>query len=74
MPCEDQFTSLQGQGQERCHHLSKLALAFNGVLLHWILRLHPPPLYYLLPIGLSRGVGKELGDRCNFRWHTCHIR
>ena len=42
-PHEDQSASLQGRGQERCHHLSELALGYNGVLLSWVPRLHPLP-------------------------------
>ena len=65
---ENQSPSLQGWRQEGCHHLSKLALGLNGVLPHWVPRPHPPPLCYLLPTGLSWGVGKKFRDRCHFRW------
>ena len=34
---------LQGWRQERCHHLSKLALGYNVVLSGWVPRPHPPP-------------------------------
>ena len=71
-PYEDSFASLQGWGQERHHHWIKLALGFNGVSLHLVPRLHPPPLCYLLPTGISRGVGKKLWDRHPFGWHTHH--
>ena len=48
-PYENQSASLQGWGEKGCHHLSKLALGFDGVSLCWVLRLHPSPLHYLLP-------------------------
>ena len=51
--------------------LSKLALGFNSVFPCWVQKLHPPVLCYLLPTGLSRGVGKKLRDRHHFSWHTC---
>ena len=63
-PHENQSAHLQGWRQEGCHHLSKLALGYNGVSSSWVLRLHPPPLHHLLPTGLPRGVGEELRH-----WH-----
>ena len=33
---------------------------------------HPSLLCYLLPTGLSWGVGKKFGDRCHLRWSTHH--
>ena len=58
----------EDEKMKRCHHLSKFTLGYNGVSLSWVPRLHPPPLCYLLPTGLSRGGGKKLKDRCHFRW------
>ena len=69
---EDQLANLQRHGHERCHHLPKLELGFNGVSLCWVLRLHPSPLCYLFPIRLPGGAGEKFGDRHYPRWCTHH--
>ena len=53
---------------ERCCYLPKLVLGLNGVLLCWVLRLHPSPLCYPFSTGLPRGVGEEFGDRYHSSW------
>ena len=65
-PHENQSTHLWGWRQEGCHHLSKLALGYNGVSSSLVLRLHPSPLCHLLPTGLTRGVCEELRHQHHF--------
>ena len=60
-PYENHFASLQGWGHERCHHLSKLALGFNCVPPHWVLRLHPLPYVICSLQGYPRELVRSLG-------------
>ena len=69
---EDQLANLQRWGHERCHHLPKLALGFNGVLSCWVLRLHPSPLCYLFPTRIPGGAGEKFRERHYPRWWTHH--
>ena len=71
-PYEDQPASLQGWRYERCSHLPKRALGFNGVLSCWMLRSYPPPLCYPFLTRLPGGVGEKFWDRHHPGWYTHH--
>ena len=63
-PYEDQPASLQKWGHQRCHHIPKLVLGLNSVLLCWVPGLHPSPLCYSfstrLPGELERSSGTDI--------------
>ena len=67
-PYENQFASLQGWGHEGNHHLSKLALGFNGVSLCWVPGSHPLPyaMHCLqgYPGELVRSLGTDIPLDC----------
>ena len=71
-PYEDQPSSLQGWGHQRCHHIPKLALGLHNVSLHSVPRLHPSPLCYLFSTRLPRGAGGKFRDIHHPGWCTHH--